>query len=179
MLNASLIMDVCKFASYAIAPLTREKIVQCFKDKFHEGYVNRALKAAVQLRLVEDKNGVFVCSQRWRDEIKKASKDELKLPFRQALQDYPPFLVYADLLGKGYSSEDAAKAVRGLFSISSSSSIVEKSLRLWGLYSGTIKQDVQTRQLSLTIDTERLTTKYVEDLLKSLASDFRSMLLTD
>jgi len=172
--NAPLIMDVCKFASYAMDPLTKEKIVQCFKDKFHEVYVGRAIKAAVQLRLLEDKNGILYCSQRWREDIKMASRDELQLPFRQALQDYPPFLVYADLLSKGYSSEDAAKAIRGLFSLTSSSSIVEKSLRLWGLYSGTIKQDTQTKQLSLTIDTDRLTAKYVEDLLKSLTSDFRS-----
>ena len=46
--NAPLIMDVCKYASYAMYPLTKENIVECFRDKFHEVYVNRAIKAAIQ-----------------------------------------------------------------------------------------------------------------------------------
>jgi len=172
--NGPLIMDVCKFVSYADSSLTKEKISDCFKGKLQESYVQRATRAAIQLRLLEEKNGAFSCSQRWRDEIKKAGRDELQLPFRRALQDYPPFLVYADLLSKGYDSDEAAKATKGLFSIESSSTIIERSLRLWGIYSGTVKQDPQTGKLTLTIDTNRLTTKYVEDLLISLASDFRS-----
>jgi hypothetical protein len=174
--NGPLIMDVCKFASYADSNMTKEKIGECFKGKLQESYVYRAIRAAVQLRLLDEKNGTFSCSQRWRDEIKKASRDELQLPFRQALQDYPPFLVYADLLSKGYISNEAAQATKGLFSIDSSPTTIERSLRLWGIYSGTIKQDSQTSKLALTIDTNRLATKYVEDLLTSLASDFRSKL---
>lgn len=169
-----LIMDVCKYASYSISSITKENIAECFRGKLHETYVYRAIRAAEQLNLLENVNGVFSCSQRWRDDIKKAGRDELRLPFRQALQDYPPFLVYADLLSKGYNSVEAAKATKGLFSIASSATIVESSLRLWGIYSHTIKQDPQTDALTLTIDTSRLATKYVEELLSSLASDFRT-----
>ena len=93
--NAPLIMDVCKFASYGMEPLTKEKLAECFKNKFHDVYVTQAIKSAIQLRLLEEKNEFYTCSQRWRDDIKKASRNELKLPFREALQDYPPFLVYA------------------------------------------------------------------------------------
>lgn len=172
--NAPLIMDVCKFTAYAMEPLTKEKIIECFKNKFDEAYVTRAIKAAIQLRLLAENNGFYSCSQLWREDIKKATREELKFQFRQALQDYPPFLVYADSVSKNYQTEAAANAVRGLFSISSSAAIVEKSMRLWGLYAGTIEQDPKTKRINLTIDTERLSAKYVEDLLKSLTSDFRS-----
>lgn len=171
---ASLIMDVCKYVSYAISTVTKENIAECFKNKLQGAYVYRAIRAAEQLHLLENKSGTFSCSQRWRDDIKKANRDELSLPFRQALQDYPPFLVYADLLSKGYNSNEAAEATKGLFSIESSSNIVERALRLWGIYSGTIQQNPETNSLTLTIDTNRLAAKYVEDLLSSLSSDFRS-----
>ena len=170
---APLIMDVCKFVSYA-SSISKEKIEDCFKGKFNNSYVDRAIKAAKQLRLLEENNDGFFCTQRWREEIKKASREELRLVFRQAIQDYPPFLVYADLLSKGYESIEAANATKGLFSINNALLIVEKSFRLWGLYSATIKQDPKTNALSLTIETDKLTTKYVEDLLRSLTSDFRS-----
>ena len=65
-------------------------------------------------------------------------------------------------------------ATKGLFSIVSSGAIVEKAMRLWGTYSGTIEADPKTKLLSLTINTEKLSAKYVEDLLSSLTSDFRS-----
>ena len=171
---ASLIMDVCKFISYALSSVTKENVEECFRGKFHETYVDRAIRAAEQLRLIEESNGSLYCAQRWREEIKKSNRDELRLVFRQALQDYPPFLVYADLLSKGYDSIEAANATKGLFSIASSSNITEKSFRLWGLYSETLRQDSQTNALFLTIETDKLATKYVEDLLSSLTSDFRS-----
>ena len=167
-------MDVCKFVSYA-SSVTKENIEACFKGKFkNDSYVDRAIKAAEQLRLIENNTNGFYCTQRWREDIKKANREELQLVFREAIQDYPPFLVYADLLSKGYDSIEAANATKGLFSITTAPNIVEKSFRLWGLYSATIKQDPKTNSLSLTIETDRLTTKYVEDLLRSLTSDFRS-----
>lgn len=155
-------------------PLTKEKLIECFETKYNEVYTTRAIKAALQLRLLEESNGFYICSQRWRDEIRKASKEELKLSFRQALQDYPPFLVYADLISKGYSSEEAALATKGLFSMPSSGAIAEKAMRLWGIYSGIVESGSTGKSLILTIDTERLSAKYVEDLLSSLTSDFRS-----
>lgn len=172
--NAAVIMDVCKYLSYAVQNVTRQDIIECFNGKFNQSYVIRATKAAQQLRLIEEQNGFFFCSQRWRDEVKKASREELYLPFRQALQDYAPFLVYADLLSKGYNSVEAAKATKGLFAIGSGHEIVEKSLRLWGIYSQTLKQEPQSSKLMLTIDTDKLEAKYIEDLLSSLSSDFRS-----
>jgi hypothetical protein len=171
-----LVMDVCKFASSAAAStFARKNVIECFRGKFQETYINRAIQAALQLRLIEeDAKGQIQCSQRFREDIRKATKEQLNLPFRQALQDYPPFIVYADLLSKGYQSNDASSAVHGIFSTKTSSSIIEQSFRLWGVYSGIIEQDEKRKMLRLTIDTEKLMADYVKNLLESLASDFKA-----
>jgi len=171
-----LIMDVCKFATSASAsPFTRKNLIACFQGKYQEPYINRAIQGALQLRLIEeDEQGQIRCSQRFREDIRKATKDQLNLPFRQALQDYPPFIVYADLLSKGYQSSDASAAVHGIFSTKTNSSIIDQSFRLWGVYSGVIEQDEKTKMLRLTIDTEKLMADYVKNLLESLASDFKA-----
>lgn len=171
----ALVMDVCKFASSATNSITRENLISCFLGKYERAYVNRAIQAALQLHLVEESSaGEIQCSQRWKEDVRKASRDQLNLPFRDALQDYPPFVVYADLLSKGYSSDEASSAVHGILSVQSGPKIIEQSLRLWGIYSGTIEQNQDTKKLSLTIDTENLMADYVKNLLESLASDFRA-----
>jgi hypothetical protein len=170
--SPALVMDVCKYVTSAPSPIDKSNLLGCFK--VGKEYVNRAVKVALQLHLLEETQGKLTSSQRWRDTIRKAHKEELYLPFRGALQDYPPFLVYADLLSKGYDSSDAAFATRGIFAISSSPQIAEKTLRWWGLYSKTIEQDVSTKKLRLTIDTEKLLAEYVKALLESLESDFKA-----
>ncbi len=171
----ALIMDVSKFASTASGSITHDSLVSCFEGKYERAHVNRAIQGAVQLGLLEiQANGNLQCSQRWREDIRKASRDQLKLPFRESLQDYPPFIIYADLLSKGYTSEEAAMAVHGILSVTSGAKIIEASLRLWGIYSGVVEQDQQTKQLRLTIETENLMADYVKNLLDSLASDFKA-----
>jgi hypothetical protein len=172
----ALVMDVCKFASSAADPnFTRKNLIECFRGKFRETYINRAIQAAFQLRLIEeDAQGSIHCSPRFREDTRKATREQLNLPFRQALQDYPPFIVYADLLSKGYHSIDASSAVHGIFSTKTSSSIIDTSFRLWGVYSGIIEQDEKTKALRLTIDTEKLMADYVKNLLESLTSDFKA-----
>lgn len=173
--SPSLIMDVCKFASSATGPTTRENLISCFTGKYDRTYVNRAILGGLQLGLLDElADGKLQCFQRWKEDIRKASRDQLNLSFREALQDYPPFIVYAELLSKDYSSEDAAMAVHGILSIISGSKIIEANLRLWGIYAGVIQQDQKTKQPRLTIDTQNLMADYVKNLLESLESDFKA-----
>lgn len=169
------VMDTCKFAASATASFTRENLIECFQGKFQKPYITRAIQGALQLRLIEEDEQLQIrCSQRFREDIRKATKEQLNLPFRQALQDYPPFVVYADLLSKGYESSDASAAVHGIFSTKTSPSIIDQSFRSWGVYSGIIEQDEETKMLRLTIDTEKLMADYVKNLLETLASDFKA-----
>jgi hypothetical protein len=171
----SMVMDVCKFTASATSSISRENLISCFENQFDRGYINRAIQASFQLKLLEEiGSDELRCSQRWKEDIKKANRSQLNLPFRDALQDYPPFIVFVDLLSKGYLSNEAAAAVHGVFSVQTSPKIIEQSLRTWGIYSGTIEQDLKTKRLTLTIDVEHLTADYVKNLLESLTSDFKA-----
>ncbi len=53
----ALVMDVCKFASSAVDPnFTRKNLIECFQGKYNETYINRAIQAASQLRLIEEEH---------------------------------------------------------------------------------------------------------------------------
>lgn len=172
---ASMIMDVAKVVATAVHPLKREDIVKCFSDRYSSVYITNAISAASQLFVIEEKEGVYISPSKVRDLIKRAHRKELYIPFRTRLQDYPPFLLYAQFVAKGYSSDEAASILRGIFYIKGLTKVIERSLRRWGLYSGLLEK-VKTGKIKIKISMERLTAEYVKDLLEALESDMKAKL---
>ncbi|RLE43834.1 hypothetical protein DRJ16_03355 [Candidatus Woesearchaeota archaeon] len=169
--SAEAIMDVAKLVSSSPHPLTKEDILRSFKKS--EKYVSNAISQCVQLNLITPKDNVFLSSEEYRDLIKRSERSQLFLPFRKALQRYPPFLLYVDFISKGYSSEESATMIRGIFRIRSSDRIIEKSFRNWGRYARLIKVE-ESGKLVIPEAEKGLTPRYVENLLKALRADLQA-----
>jgi hypothetical protein len=169
--SAEFMMDVAKAVASSPHPLSKEDLIRSFKKS--KPYISNAISQALQLGLIELQNNLYVGSERYRDLIKRSDRSQLYLPLREALQRCPPFLLYIDFISKGYSSEESANMVRGIFRMQSSEEIVEKSFRKWGLYSSLIFTDSSGR-LSIPEAEKGLPSEYVENLIKALRAELQA-----
>lgn len=169
--SAEFMMDVAKAVASSPHPLSKKDILNSFtKSRF---YVSNALSQCLQLGLVVSQDGLYVSSERYRDLIKRSDRSQLYLPLREALQRYPPFLLYIDFISKGYSSEESAKMTVGIFRMQSPEKRVERSFRNWGLRTYLINVD-SSGTFSIPEAEKGLPSEYVESLMKALRADLQA-----
>jgi hypothetical protein len=169
--SAEFMMDVAKAIASSPHPLTKEDLVRSFKKS--KPYISNAISQCLQLDLIELQNGQYVGSARHRDLIKRSDRSQLYLPLREALQKYPPFLLYIDFISKGYPSKESANMTRGIFRIQSSEDLVEKAFRTWGLHGQLFCFD-SSGGLSIPEAERGLSSEYVENLIKALRAELQA-----
>ncbi len=166
------IMNMAKVVSNAPISMEFGDIVTALENKWKENYLKQVITSCVQLSILQKDGNGYVVNSKQRDAIRRANKDELIAFFRVALQNYPPFLMYADLLSNGYSSEDSASMTRGIMKIGTSLTVVEKALRLWGTDTKLIVNE--DGKLRIPEGEKGLPSNYVKDLLKALDSELHA-----
>jgi len=168
--SGEFIMDIAKVIASSPYPLSKIDVINSFSKS--KVYVNRAINQCSQLELIEINDGLYYGVQKYSGLIKRSVREQLYVPFRDVLQKYPPFLLYADFLSKGYSSEESTKIVKGIFRINASEKIIEKSLKNWGKYAKLI---IEEKEMLIIPDAEKgLPSEYVESLLKALQADLKA-----
>ena len=169
--SAEFMMDIAKAIASSPYPLAKEDILESFRKS--RVYISNALSQCLQLGLVTIQNGLYVSSGKHRDLLKRSDKSQLFLPLREALQRYPPFLLYTDFISKGYPSEKSARMTRGIFRIRSQEKIVERSFRNWGICAQLVETD-KSGVLSIPEAEKGLPSEYVKSLLKALKADLKA-----
>lgn len=167
--SSEAIMNIAKVISSSTETLTFDKLKLSFEGKYKDAYLKPVLASAIQMKIIIKINDGYSVNSEYRDKIKQASKNDLIYLFRQALQDFPPFLLYADFLSKEYSSEESAKMIRGILNITSPANKVEKSLRIWGTESGLILKENDGYHIPLA--EKGLPSTYVKNLVKALDNE--------
>jgi hypothetical protein len=169
--SAQFMMDVAKAVASSPHPLSKEDLLRSFKKS--RVYVLNALSQCIQLSLVNLRESLYVSSEKCRDILKRSERSQLYLSLREALQRYPPFLLYIDFISKRYSSEESATMTRGIFRIESAEDTVEKSFRTWGIFAQLIRED-EEHGLSIPEAEKGLPTEYVASLMKALRASLQA-----
>jgi len=169
--SAEFMMDVAKLVASSPRPLAKEDLFRSFSKS--ERYISDALSQCLQLDLVVAQDGAYVSSEKYRDLIKRSERYQLYLPLRDALQRYPPFLLYIDFISKGYSSEDSATMTRGIFGMRTPKKIVEGIFRKFGIYAQLIEIE-KSGEFSIPEAEKGLPSEYVKSLLKALKADLQA-----
>ena len=86
------IMNVTKVVSSAPSSIQFSDIVKALETRWKEGYLKQVLTACLQLQILRQDGQNYIVTAKYQDAIKRANKGELIVFFREALQDYPPFL---------------------------------------------------------------------------------------
>jgi hypothetical protein len=169
--SAEFIMNVAKAVASSPHPLSKYDLLNSFEKS--PKYVGNTISQCLQLGLICEQNGFYISNDKYRDLIKRSDRSELYIPLRQALQNYPPFLLYLDFISKGYSSNESSNMTAGIFRIRSSKKIVESNYRNWGLQTELI---VSNPSGDLTIPEAEggLPSEYIESLMRALRADMQA-----
>jgi len=171
--TGELITDVAKTLANSRKPLTLNELAKSFEGQYSSEYVRRAAIACSQLRLAVLQAGTYQCNESDRDDLKKATRTELYVPFRKRLQDFAPFLLYIDYLSKEFSSLESAMRTRGILSIDASPEKLERTFRGWGKYARIIEEQ-KGGQIAICVETEKLLADYVKKLVEALEAEIRA-----
>lgn len=173
--SAELVMDVGKILANSATPMTETQVAECFAKKYTLSYVRSALGVSAQLGICTASSAsTYAVTEGMRADIRRASKEELYVPFQACLKNYNPFLLFGDFVSKGYSPTDAAARTKGILNIKSNIKIVENSLRRWGIFSKLIELDKKTGKLGIKLDIEKLSVEYVMRLLKAFEAELKA-----
>ena len=172
--SAEFVMDIAKILATSTRPLESDDVARCFVKRYSAPYLNSALNVCCQLGLATERDRAFVAGGELQSEIKRASREELYIPFQGCLRRYPPFLLYVDFASKGYTSQDAAAHTRGILDVRESTDVVENSLRRWGVFSKLVQYQRDTGKLMVKLNIEHLSADYVMRLLGAFQADLNA-----
>jgi len=120
-------MDAAKAVASSPHPLSKEDLYDSFDRS--KRYISDVISQCSQLGLTTRQDGLYISSDEYRDLIKRSERKQLYLALRKALHKSPPFLLYIDLVTKGYSSYESAMMTKGIFRIETNEKVVERSFR--------------------------------------------------
>jgi len=170
--SSEAVMSVVKVASHSTSSISFSSIAIALTTRYKENYLKQVIIACLQLNLLEVQGHEYVVNSKYRDSIKKATKEQLGIFFRESLQNYSPFLMYADFISNRYSSKDSASMTKGIMKIKTGLSIIEKSLRVWGMNAKLIINE--QGKFRIPEGEKGLPANYVKELLDALDSEFRT-----
>jgi hypothetical protein len=171
--SGEFIMDIAKILANSPQPMTTDAVHSCFPGLKTLAYTDSALKVCSQLGLAQEKNGLYIGSEKSRSDIKRSSKEQLFSLFQQSIMSYPPFLLYIDFGSKGYTSTDSAARTKGILKVRGSLSNVESSLRRWGIYSQLLDYNKGTDSILVKVPLDKLSADYVLKLLKAMEAELK------
>ncbi|TXT56939.1 MAG: hypothetical protein BAJATHORv1_20537 [Candidatus Thorarchaeota archaeon] len=141
-----------------------------------ESTAGRALSCALQLGLIQKIGSMYYPSPDSKD-ISSFQIDQYHLIFSEAVIKYPPFIMFASQIGKGDSSESAARKTKVVYNFGLSANTTRKILVSWGLYSGLIESHEDDVRLSMRVAS--LDVKIIEELLESIQNEFKIRIYID
>ncbi len=175
--KAEVIADVAKTLANSKNPLTLNELSKSYTKEYSPEYIRRAAVASAQMKLAVFESGAYACNESDRDDLKKAMRSELFGPFAKRLQDFGPFLLYADLVSKEFSSIESATRIRGILDIDVEPEKLERALRGWGKYAKLIEESKQG-EIKICIDTDKFVGDYIKRLMESLEAEISAKIFT-
>jgi hypothetical protein len=169
--SAEFMMDVAKLVASSPHSLTKKDIENSFNVS--RVYISNAISQCIQLGLICVQDGNYISADKFREFLKRSEKSQLLIALRQALQSYPPYLLYLDFISKGYDSMQSSNMTCGIFRIQSSKEKVEKMFKKWGLQTSIIV-DNGSGKLSIPEAAKGLSVEYVDSLIKAMKADLQA-----
>ncbi len=169
--SAEFMMDVAKLVASSPHPLSRNDVANSFNVS--NAYISNAISQCLQLGLICAQDSHYMSTDKFRDLLKRSEKSQLLIALRQALQSYPPYLLYLDFISKGYDAKQSANMTCGIFRIQSPKEKVEKMFKKWGLQTGIIV-DNGSGKFSIPEAEKGLSLEYVDSLLKAMKADLQA-----
>ena len=166
------LMKMAKLIANADSPLTKEEIFTGFGGiDSSKKMLERAFKTCIDLKIIlKTENESFKIRPDMVSEIKNCHVSDLPILFRKFLQDFPPFLLYVNLLSQGLTQLESAGFVKALMKLGNSEKQIVAILNKWGSTSGALEKD-QANVYKIPKSDKILPRQYLDKLVDSLNNE--------
>lgn len=165
-----IVLHVSRMVNVSHDNLSKSSIIEGLSGTANKQYIERAIKLSVELGMIEAmQDGLFKGTEKFSEDFRKTGIDDFPLLCRKALQGYPPFLNYIQNIRSGYTSEQSAIMVAGIFGIGKAAA--KKFFKNSGIFCNIIKEE---ENKITVIESEAKNIDYVNNLKNSLSNDFEA-----
>ncbi|WOV93671.1 MAG: hypothetical protein R1F52_03315 [Candidatus Nitrosoabyssus spongiisocia] len=164
------VMKMAKLIANTDRDLSKEDIFMGFGSKQTKKMLERSLKTCLDLKIIVKSNNCFKIRPDMVDEIRNCHVSDLLVLFRKFLQDFPPFLLYVNLLTQGLTKSESVGFIKTLMKIDNSEKQIMLILNKWGNSSGALKKDKTGDYITLK-PTNILPRQYLDKLVESLNNE--------
>lgn len=162
------VMKMAKLIANADNPLSKDEIFLGLSDPAK--LLERSLRAGLDLKIIVKSENAFKIRPDMVSEIRSCHISGLSVLFRKFLQDFPPFLLYVNLLNQGLTELDSAGFLKTLVKLTNSEKQIVGILKKWGSTSGALVKDKEGNYK--TPKSEKiLPRQYLDKLVESLNND--------
>lgn len=162
------VMKMAKLIANADNPLTKEEIFLGLSDSTN--LLERSLKTCLDLKIVVKSEHAFKIRPDMVSEIRSCHVSGLPVLFRKFLQDFPPFLLYVNLLNQGLTELESAGFLKTLVKLTNSEKQIVIILKKWGSTSGALVKDKEGNYKTPTSE-KILPRQYLDKLVESLNNE--------
>lgn len=162
------VMKMAKLIANADNPLTKEEIFLGLSDSTN--LLERSLKTCLDLKIVIKSEHAFKIRPDMVSEIRSCHVSGLPVLFRKFLQDFPPFLLYVNLLNQGLTELESAGFLKTLVKLTNSEKQIVIILKKWGSTSGALVKDKEGNYKTPTSE-KILPRQYLDKLVESLNNE--------
>lgn len=164
------LMKMAKLIANADRVLTKEEIFKGLSLDSPQYVLERSLKTCVDLNIIIKSNESFKIRPDVISEIKNCHVSDLPILFRKFLQDFPPFLLYVNLLSQGLSQLESAGFLKTLMKVGSSEKQIVAILNKWGSASGALEKE-KSGSYKIPKSDNILPRQYLDKLVESLNNE--------
>ena len=163
------IMKISKLIANTTDFIKEEEIIKGITLSHNNKIIKRALKACTDLKIIENTKEGYKVNSEYIVDLKICKVSELHIFFRKALQNFPPFLLYVNLLNQGLSKVESAEYTKILLKIDNSSQQISTILLRWGIGCNVLKK--KGKKYILPESKTSLPKQQLDNLLKSLDNE--------
>lgn len=162
-------MKMAKLAANADKLLTKEEIfLGLSSDSSY--MLERSLKTCLDLKIMVKIDQGYKIRPDMISEIRNCHVSGLAILFRTFLQDFPPFLLYVNLLSQGLTELESAGFLKTLMRLDNSEKQIVAILNKWGNTSGALEKD-KTGSYKIPASGKILPRQYLDKLVESLNNE--------
>lgn len=161
-------MKMAKLIANADKPLTKDEIFLGLSES--SNILERSLKTCVDLKILVQSDQTYKIRPDMVSEIRSCHVSGLPVLFRRFLQDFPPFLLYVNLLNQGLTELESAGFLKTLVKLSNSEKQIVSIFNRWGNTSGALVKDKEGNYKT-PITEKILPRQYLDKLIESLNNE--------
>lgn len=172
-IHSNAIFDICEGVASSQRGLSFKDI--CNYIGKNEKTTKAGILIAIQLRIIEEENGIYKPVSRSKSDFVNIPKNQKKIIMQKYLLRYKPFIHFWGQYDLGDSISDASRKIWTLYYDEKTKvDIISQHFITMGKFIDLIKYNQRTKEIKLEIRVDKIPSQYIKELEKALVDKYKT-----